>query len=507
MNTDQHGCGKERGVCPQKVADVSRTGIEKHSAFPFLRPSAGKLPSCLFPPCLSVFIRVHSWFPSSWFQISAPLRLIFLAALIWVSFVGRAELQAAEPGNPVLLGTAIRTISPPPGVNLVGYPSPRPNTGVALDLCARAAVFGTPGEARPKAALVVLDVIHIDAELGHAIRERAAAALPGLSPAAIMVSATHTHSGPDLGGRYGEGAERGFDAAYVEKVVASAADAIAAAWASRGEVRARMGHASARLGHNRRVVDAEGKATNEWKDPDGLHSGIFNPDVPFVVFDDAQNGAVRAILVSYACHPVVLGPGNTKVSADYPGYLVRALESGTQARTAIFITGAAANINPRECLFADPERARPMGAKLAAAVVESLPRTHPLKMLPIAVVSVPLRVTVRPGEEKRFAPRIEESPAGPRIVSEVQVLRLGELALVSAPGELVAELGLAVQNSSPFSETMIVYNANDHLGYLITDAIRREGAHEADSAVSLDMEKPYLAAARAALALAAAKGE
>jgi len=139
--------------------------------------------------------------------------------------------------------------------------------------------------------------------------------------------------------------------------------------------------------------------------------------------------------------------------------------------------------------------------------VDSLSRTRPLRMLPIAVVSAPLRVTVRPEEEKRFASRIEESPEGRRLVSEVQVLRLGELGLVSAPGELVAELGLTVQNSSPFAETMIVYNANDHLGYLITEAIRREGAHEAESAVSLDMEKPYLAAARAALALAAGKGK
>ena len=68
----------------------------------------------------------------------------------------------------------------------VGYPSGRPNTGVALDLCARAAVFGTPGKAEPQAAIIVLDLIHVDLELGRTIRERAAAAVPGLAPTSIM---------------------------------------------------------------------------------------------------------------------------------------------------------------------------------------------------------------------------------------------------------------------------------------------------------------------------------
>jgi predicted anti-sigma-YlaC factor YlaD len=56
------------------------------------------------------------------------------------------------------------------------------------------------------------------------------------------------------------------------------------------------------------------------------------------------------------------------------------------------------------------------------------------------IVSAPLRASVRPEAEKRYAARLQEFPEGRRIVSEVQVLRLGELAFVSAPGELVAEL-------------------------------------------------------------------
>jgi sialidase-1 len=413
--------------------------------------------------------------------------------LLWIllAALGCSGPQPRPVAEAILLGTAMRTVSPAPGVPLVGYPSGRPNTGVALDLCARVAVFGAPGNSEPAAALVVLDLIHIDLELGRTIRERAAAAVPGLAASAIMVSGTHTHSGP---------------ARLDDVAIAKVAEAVAAAWASREQVVARIGHARARLGHNRRVVDAEGKAKNDWKDPDGLHSGFFNPDLPFVVFDDAHGGETRAILASYGCHPVVCGPGNARVSADYPGYLVRALESATKVRTAIFITGAAGDINPRDPLHPDPEKARPMGEALAAEILAALPRARPLNTLPIAVVSAPLRAIVRPESEKRFAARIQEFPEGPRIVSEVQALRLGELAFLSVPGEIVSGLGLAIQNSSPFAETVIVYNANDHLGYLVSDTVRREGGHETNSAVSPDIEKPLLAAAREALARVAGRG-
>jgi len=405
--------------------------------------------------------------------------------VVLIAALGCGTPTARPAADPILLGTAMRVISPPPGVPLVGYPSGRPNTGVALDLCARAAVFGIPGRPEPAAAVVVLDLIHVDLDLGRSIRERAAAAVPGLAPGSILVTATHTHSGP---GR--------LDDAAIGRVV----EAIQAAWAAREEVTARFGRGRARLGHNRRVVDSEGKAKNDWKDPDGLHSGFFNPDLPFAVFEDARSGEVRALLVNYGCHPVVCGPGNTRVSADYPGYLVRSLEKTAKARTVLFITGAAGDINPREPLFAEAERARPMGEALAAEILARLPQARPVRTLPVAVASAEVRGVVRPESERRFVSRLEETPEGPRIVSEVQALRIGDLAFLAVPGELVSELGVAIQNSSPFEDTIIVYNANDHLGYLVSDVVRREGGHETASAVCPEIEKPLLAAAREALA-------
>src|SRR6266542_2390548 len=96
---------------------------------------------------------------------------VVLAGVVGLCFAGWSAILPQSREGSILLGTAVRTISPPIGVPLVGYPRPRPNTGVALDLCARAAVFGISGKSEPEAALVVLDLIHVDAELGRAIRE------------------------------------------------------------------------------------------------------------------------------------------------------------------------------------------------------------------------------------------------------------------------------------------------------------------------------------------------
>ena len=47
----------------------------------------------------------------------------------------------------------------------------------------------------------------------------------------------------------------------------------------------------------------------------------------------------------------------------------------------------------------------------------------------------------------------------------MQALRIGDLALVSAPGELFVELGLEIKRRSPFGQTMVLELANDSVGY------------------------------------------
>jgi len=50
----------------------------------------------------------------------------------------------------------------------------------------------------------------------------------------------------------------------------------------------------------------------------------------------------------------------------------------------------------------------------------------------------------------------------------VQAFRIGDLALVGAPGEFFVELGLEIKRRSPFAQTMVLELANDSVGYIPT---------------------------------------
>jgi hypothetical protein len=68
---------------------------------------------------------------------------------------------------------------------------------------------------------------------------------------------------------------------------------------------------------------------------------------------------------------------------------------------------------------------------------------------------------------------------GDEIPLEVQVLRLsGSAAVVSLPGEVFVELGLAIKRASPFATTLVVELCQDAPGYVPTRKAFAEGSYE-----------------------------
>ena len=62
---------------------------------------------------------------------------------------------------------------------------------------------------------------------------------------------------------------------------------------------------------------------------------------------------------------------------------------------------------------------------------------------------------------------------------EVQALRLSdEVAVVALPGEVFADLGLAIKRASPFATTLVFELANDAPGYIPTRKAFAEGSYE-----------------------------
>ena len=65
---------------------------------------------------------------------------------------------------------------------------------------------------------------------------------------------------------------------------------------------------------------------------------------------------------------------------------------------------------------------------------------------------------------------------------EVQVLRLSrDTAIVTLPGEIFVELGLAIKRQSPFAHTFVVELANDNCAYVPNRAAFAQGAYEVEN--------------------------
>ena len=72
-----------------------------------------------------------------------------------------------------------------------------------------------------------------------------------------------------------------------------------------------------------------------------------------------------------------------------------------------------------------------------------------------------------------------ELQEGATLPLEVQVFRLnGDTAIVTLPGEIFVDLGLAIKKASPFKTTLVIELTNNSLGYVPTKQAFAEGSYE-----------------------------
>src|SRR5215472_1662710 len=109
-----------------------------------------------------------------------------MRSLLGLLIAGIASAQGLR------VGAAEVAISPPPGTPMAGYYSTRLSTGVHDDLHAKAIVIASGGQ---RVALVACDLVGIPPAVIEEAREmiHAATGIPGSN---IMISATHSHTGP-----------------------------------------------------------------------------------------------------------------------------------------------------------------------------------------------------------------------------------------------------------------------------------------------------------------------
>jgi hypothetical protein len=410
-------------------------------------------------------------------------------------------------------GAAREDISPPGPQHLFGYPHvPRRSTGIHDPLQSAALCLRSAEET---ILFCANDVIFVPRASAIRIR-KAVAARTGIAEDGILLSATHTHSGPTtvdyLSGEADPTvppADRGYLELMEERIIRACLGAFS-----------RLEPACVGLA----VADGSGIGTNR-RDP----AGPRDPEVPVLMVRSAASGRSMACMLVYSMHPTVLHENTTLVSADFPGmtrrYLNRLLGSDC---VVLYHTGPEGNQSPRHVTrgntFAEAER---LGELLGSAVARVIPEVSCLDDLPLAhrsvLVDLPRRAFPSVAEAEaglsRAQARYEElrSRGAPAqdvrtaecdlfgaqetltlarasrdgrmeaahqscLPAEVQLLAVGPWRFVCWPGEVFVEYALELKELHP--GTYVINLANGELqGYIVTEDAAREGGYEASNAL------------------------
>ena len=245
-------------------------------------------------------------------------------------------------------------ITPKPGVELSGFAArTQPSTGVLDPLFAKALYLADGGE---RVLWIHCDLVGFDREIVLAFRDWARERF-GLDAGQVMLSATHTHSGPCTIHLHECGS---YDPAYVELLQGRLREAAEAALGQTEEC-----EVVATEGHLDLAVDRRQQASKH-TDPRVAALGFRRND-----------GTFKAVLVNYPMHPVALGSSNRQISADMPGQAALRLSRLLRGNPVVLVTnGACGNLNPpaENVPFAQIEA---WGGQIADAVAVRLAQTPP----------------------------------------------------------------------------------------------------------------------------------
>jgi neutral ceramidase len=310
----------------------------------------------------------------------------------------------------------------------------------------------------------------------------------------MLVCASHTHSAPIIKDEY-----TGAPPAWEQRAIDRIGAAIAEAAGNLVDAKVGTGTGSVYIGHNRLPLRPDG--TFGWfeRNETMLPTSPVDPTVT-VLRVDGSHGTPLAILVNYACHPVVLGPDNLQYSADFPAAMNRTIEDAFGGRVlSFFLQGAPGDINPYHAvtpLQEDAIKKRDWtGQRLGAEAVRVAKEIHTES---VATPSIDFRedtlnFKLRWSQEKFQAGLLKflgpktldlmGSPIRPMIESRVTAVLINhQIAIATVPGEPFVDFQTNWRDRCPATTAFLFGYTNGYHGYFPTISATSRGGYGAASA-------------------------
>ena len=416
------------------------------------------------------------------------------AATRWLAAAGEVDITPNEP------------------VFLYGYPhAERTSTGVHDPLYASALCVS---DGRNTAVFIACDIIWVPADVVCRARRRIADRCD-IAAESIMVTATHTHSGPVTNRMLSNAADPVVpepDPAYLQRLEDAIVDAAIRTVSS-------LAPASLKFAS----IDGSFLGTNR-RDP----AGPAIPGVPILAaFNDA--GDPLAVMAICSMHPTVLHEDWTLISGDFPGLArQRIKQSLGEGVPFVYHMGASGDQSPRHVVENNTiDEAARLGHRLAHAITDALSDAEPIGPVRVRCLSdavdLPRRqlppieqaeayrdaakqrlATLRSRNAGRAAIRTAEvdvfgaeetltlaraaedgqleHAAAACLPAEVQIIEIGEHRFVGWPGEVFVSFAIEAVNHDDRASIITLANG-DLQGYLVTQAAIDQAAYEAGNAI------------------------
>ena len=423
-------------------------------------------------------------------------------------------------------GSASTNITPPLGTRIPGGFRPRYAENVDDELFAKAVVIDN---GTTRIAIVTCDLIAIPEKVADVAKARIADRCD-IPPAHVMINATHTHTAVAIADLLGVDE----DTDYTGWVPLKIADAVElAVWRLKP---ARVGFASVdeeRITFNRRwhMRDGTVRFNPGIEHPDLVKpTGTIDPEVAMMFVEAADDGTPISAVANFSLHYIGTDNGNA-LSADYFGHFDRCMRHYL-GDTCISLLWNAASGQINNTDFSGQTKWTASGHRQAVKmanvlaghfiVEKQLMEMHETLDLSGDLATLTFQRKEITAEDLKIAEQVLSVPQGTydayetgpfswvvgeriphalvdvyarecqrlaklpaQMTAPVQVIRLGEAAIVALPGEVFVETGMNIKSKSDAKPTFLVSLANGYIGYICTDkALIEEGGYETWAAKS-----------------------
>jgi hypothetical protein len=420
-----------------------------------------------------------------------------------------AELAIRDSEFTGRIGVARADISPPAGIFARSWGSSRHDiaSGIHKPLLASCIVFAPAAQAArgEPLALLALDLSWWSSKGDEVELRSAILAASGLHERQLMFHPSHTHSAPRTAPEFADRPGGHLIAPYRAQLIATCVGLIAKALADLAPaiLTWRAGHCA--LAFNRELLSpVDGRLLC------GINPAARADDTLLVGRVVGADGAVRATLVNYACHPISLGGGNTLISPDYVGAMRETVEASSGGE-CIFLHGASGNQAPRRSFESDvryaDQNGREVGFSALSVLASMFAPQHALAFAGAEESGTPLaiwqeRSTAAAGaiEARRITLRLEiaDLPSREQLQQDIRaatesfmverltrrllqresvgdgtegdftflIWRLGDAFIVGTPAEMHTAFQLELRRRFPASSIAILNIVNGYASYL-----------------------------------------